>query len=448
MLVVGAGPAGLAAAYELQRAGHDVRVFEARQRAGGRFFTLREPFSDGLYAEAGAAGLVSHNPGLEYAREMGLELVSPPFSPLASLLSIRGQRIVLRGGEPVEWPLPLNDDEQGLSLFQLATKYFRAPVDGMSVTDQLGTGASLGPEALALDERSLGDLLDDGGASESARQLLRIGYYNGYLEPEPASLLHLALERGAFRGVTGFYQVAGGNDRLCSELAARLGGAVELGRPVRSVRQDDAGVRLGVDGPGGTETVEGDFVVLTPPPPVLRELDFEPALDPRVMRSFDELHAVHATRVFAEARSRFWEAEGLSGGATTDGPLELLMHATASRPGERGILESYTYGERAQAMAALPGSERLALLRAGIEDLFESPDLSDRGTSYAWGEDPWARCNFVTFRPGQVSEFLPAMREAQGRVYLAGDTVGGTPGYSHGAFWSGRDVAARIIEAV
>ncbi len=38
------------------------------------------------------------------------------------------------------------------------------------------------------------------------------------------------------------------------------------------------------------------------------------------------------------------------------------------------------------------------------------------------------------------------MREAQGRVFLAGDTVGGIPGYSHAAFWSGRDVAARIIE--
>src|SRR5215213_11240070 len=55
VLVVGAGLAGLAAAYELTQAGHEVTVLEARSRAGGRVQTLREPFTDGLYVEAGAA---------------------------------------------------------------------------------------------------------------------------------------------------------------------------------------------------------------------------------------------------------------------------------------------------------------------------------------------------------------------------------------------------------
>ena len=52
---MGAGLAGLSAAYELDRAGHDVVVLEAQVRPGGRVQTLRSPFSDGLYAEAGAA---------------------------------------------------------------------------------------------------------------------------------------------------------------------------------------------------------------------------------------------------------------------------------------------------------------------------------------------------------------------------------------------------------
>ena len=45
--------AGLTAAYELQRAGHEPIVLEAQHRVGGRVCTLREPFSDGLYAETG-----------------------------------------------------------------------------------------------------------------------------------------------------------------------------------------------------------------------------------------------------------------------------------------------------------------------------------------------------------------------------------------------------------
>jgi len=61
VLIVGAGLAGLSAAYELTQAGHDVTVLEARTRPGGRVHTLRDPFPDGLYAEAGATRVPSHH---------------------------------------------------------------------------------------------------------------------------------------------------------------------------------------------------------------------------------------------------------------------------------------------------------------------------------------------------------------------------------------------------
>ena len=450
VLVVGAGAAGLTAAYELQRAGHEVKVFEARDRPGGRMYTIREPFSGGLHAEAGAMYLSENNPGLEYARELGLELRTPTFDfDRASLYHVAGQRLVARGGEPVDWPLPLDADERGLSLFQLESRYFRTPVGSMPAVERLETGASLGPEALALDERSVGDLLDETGASAGARRLLGLGYYEPYLnEPAPVSVLQIALERGSFRGSNSSFQVVGGNDRICSELAARLGEVVEYRTAVRAVRQDSAGVWLAVEGSNGVETIEGDFVVLTPPPPVLRDLIFEPALDPTVMRSLGEIHPVPATRVFVEARSRFWEPLGFNGSAGTDGPLGSISHSTAGQAGQGGILNSFTYGQRARSMAARPPEERLGLLREGLETLYPgATDLSDRGTSHAWGSDPWARCGFVNFLPGQLSEFLGALRRPQGRVYLAGDTVGGVSGYSHAAFASGRSVAAQIVDA-
>src|SRR3989442_8343531 len=61
ILIIGAGMAGLSAGYELSQAGHDVTILEARMRPGGRVQTLREPFSDGLYAEAGAWRISAHH---------------------------------------------------------------------------------------------------------------------------------------------------------------------------------------------------------------------------------------------------------------------------------------------------------------------------------------------------------------------------------------------------
>jgi monoamine oxidase len=90
VLVLGAGMAGLVAAYELTQLGHDVTVLEARTRPGGRVHTLREPFSDGLYAEAGAARIPgNHELTLKYVKTF--DLLLEPFYP-SQLKAIRFDR--------------------------------------------------------------------------------------------------------------------------------------------------------------------------------------------------------------------------------------------------------------------------------------------------------------------------------------------------------------------
>lgn len=80
IIVAGAGLSGLVAAYELKQAGHGVTVLEARRRPGGRVLTLREPFAEGLYAEAGATRIpASHDLTLKYIKAFGLGLL--PFYP-------------------------------------------------------------------------------------------------------------------------------------------------------------------------------------------------------------------------------------------------------------------------------------------------------------------------------------------------------------------------------
>jgi monoamine oxidase len=75
VVVVGAGISGLTAAYELMKQGHHVQVLEARMRSGGRVYTLRDPFADGLYAEAGAVDIGDgYELLMRYIREFNLQL--------------------------------------------------------------------------------------------------------------------------------------------------------------------------------------------------------------------------------------------------------------------------------------------------------------------------------------------------------------------------------------
>src|SRR3989442_12782641 len=92
ILIIGAGMAGLSAGYELSQLGHNVTILEARMRPGGRVHTLREPFSDGLYAEAGAARIPDdHDLTLKY-----IKLFDVPLEPM---YPSRLQAVRLDGGK-------------------------------------------------------------------------------------------------------------------------------------------------------------------------------------------------------------------------------------------------------------------------------------------------------------------------------------------------------------
>jgi len=441
VLVVGAGLAGLAAAYELTQAGHEVTVLEARGRAGGRVRTLREPFADGLYVEAGAATVPdTHDLTIHYARLCDLPLDPIPHSPGAILYQVRGRRIV----ESAETPLPfdLTPEEKTLGRRGIRERYLQPLL--LQVGDTAAPGWP-GPELAELDRVSFAELLRSRGASPGAVSLLRMGFPDllgdGADAVSALDLLREAAQRAATKQS---FAVRGGTDRLPLALAARLTDRIQYGSPVVRIEQDAAAVRAVVKTGDTHRTLSADHLICTVPFPVLRSIEIVPPLPAEKRRAISELQLTSVARFFLQTRSRFWEPQGLSGLVLTDRPWSVFPR-TPDPASRRGILESYSAGVEARRIAKSRESPLLLAVREAAAVLPELPDQFEGGAAKLWDEDEWARGAYTWFKPGQMRSLLPLIGRSEGRLLFAGEHASDHPGWMQGALASGVRAAREVM---
>ena len=457
VIVVGAGLAGLCAAYELRGMGYDVLVLEAQARTGGRVQTLRDPFDDGLFAEAGASRIpTSHGLTLKYARQFGLKLI--PFDPLG-LPSIRfayGQRARIVPGAAFEWPSGIPADQKTLTPDEIRRRHIVPLID--EITDPFAIAQI--PESLRQYDRVTRDeYLRAKGVSDAALHMMNLGStplarFRSFLDVLYENAVNRELRRRAGLTEERFLKIDGGNDRLPNAFAGRLAGRIKLGCAVRSIEHDPLGVRVFVESREFTEPLKASYAICAIPFPALRMVTFVPALSPEKRLAIDALPYESVTRVYLQSRERYWNHGGLSGFAETDHPME-IWDSTYGQPGARGILMSYSRGPQAlelgyqsEAQQLRHGLESVEQVYPGIRNNYE------RGFVKSWDRDPWARGAISYFRPGQMCSIGPYIARSEGKVHFAGEHASSLHGWMQGALESGQraaaavDAAARTISGV
>jgi len=442
VIVVGAGMAGLTAAFELMQAGYDITVLEARMRPGGRVYTIRDSFADGLYAEAGAVDFgPSYKHLLHYIRLFDLPMAGPSQTNIKTVVYARGRRYLMPP-EP-EWPFTLSPDERKLGMNQLWHRY------ALSAADQIGDPLDASwpdSRALALDRGTLNDILRKRGVSEAVIEMFRLRL-DGTDYSHLSALQTLALE--SFVAHTpSWATLHGGNDQLPAAFARKLGDRIQYGAAALKVAQDGVSARVSFLQGGMQQQLEADHVILSIPFSVLRKLELDSSFSEAKRKAIANLHYDSLLRVYVQSRSRLWTQQGVSGSALTDLPIGSVVEHTESQPGTRGILEAQVRREHAASAKRLPPDERI---RWAVEYMDKvHPGLKQNiegGTSICWDDDPWSLGAWAYYAPGEMTTLFPHVAKPEGCVHFAGEHTSGLGATLEGAVQSGIRAANEVAAA-
>ncbi|HEV3262878.1 MAG TPA: FAD-dependent oxidoreductase [Gemmataceae bacterium] len=463
VVIVGAGLAGLVAAYELEQRGHSVVILEADSKhVGGRVPTQR--FADGLYGELGAMRIPqNHELTRHYIKKFGLTLRRFVLSNPEAFYYLRGRRERIKDVKRLNrlYRLKANEREKTPDELWAAAVTSRLNKLTKAEKDDLFAVTPKTEAVRALDQLSLQRLCEDAGLSAEAIELVAA------TEGQEMEMFTGATEtlREELKQIwsLGFDEIVGGTDRLPAAFVEHLKSKPRMGCEVTGLRQDADKRRAAAvyTEAGKARQAEGDFVLCTLPLPVLSWLKVEPAFSGMKKRAIRELNYDSATKVLAVTSRRFWEVDdGIFGGGTfTDLPTGTTYYPSDNAAakdakvsaGPGVLLASYSWGMAARRLASLPAKEgaRLAIrhLSAVHPQLAKEGAVRD-SACWNWDSHRWSGGGFAWFMPGQHSALYRHIVTPEGRIHFAGEHASLTHTWMQGALESGLRAAREILAAV
>ncbi|HJQ68775.1 MAG TPA: FAD-dependent oxidoreductase [Blastocatellia bacterium] len=445
VVILGGGLAGLAAAYELKRAGHKVTILEARKAAGGRVRTLRN-FDDGLFAEAGPVSFPqNHTFTWDYADEFNLPVIPSIRFGLESIAHVRGSRFRITGGGASNVPFSLKASEREAGVFGLPALYLG------SLMRDVGNPRKPGwpPDNLReIDNISLKQLLEELGASDGAIDLIEASQLGllGFGIDSFSALDGVVTETIASGGL--FHEIQGGNDKLPNAFKKKVKKQFKKQSVVLAISQNETSVTVTYSQNGSVQTITADRAICTLPFPILGGIEVSPPFPEDKQRAIRELKLTPITRTFLQFSSRPWEQDRLDGYGITDLSIQNTYSPTLTQGGRRGLLASYTGGQRALDWGAMSEGDRQTMTLNKMNSLFNNlGGKYEEGTSQVWQDDEWTRGAFTYFQPGQMTGLLPVAQRPEGRIHFAGEHTSAWHGWMNGALESGNRAAEEVNAA-
>lgn len=445
VLIVGAGIAGLTAAYRLTQAGIPVNVIEARNRVGGRVRSISKIAGTTIDAELGAAYIDSEHVCIrDLAAELGLtelDLVAGEEGLIPEIYFAEGRIIPIEEiindfapvAERIDETLIAIDNFEDYTTFDEPT----AAIDNLSITEYLETIPT----------------------STTLRQMLEVAYNAFYgLDANEQSSLNLIYVIGTepntfelYGSSDERYRIIGGNSQIINGLANLLQGSIETSTVLEAITSlSDGSYRVSLR--SGERTFDRTYerIVLTTPFPVLRQVQLNVDLPPVKRFAIDNYGFGTNSKLHIAFNNPVWRTRfGSSGETYVDLGFQNTREVAPTSPTTEGVLEILAGGNLGVVLGSGTPEDHAQRFLPELDLVYPgiSSDRIGSAVRSYWPGELYTQGSYTCYRPGQFVQFFGVEGERVGNLFFAGEhTSLDFQGYMEGACESGEIAAMEILD--
>lgn len=436
IVIVGAGIAGLNAAYQLKKLGINATVYEATNRAGGRMFTLKNYFGNNLTADLGGEFVdANHEDIITLVKELGLEF----------------------------YDLRTDTLEKEMLYFNNKAKNLSAALQ--PYTAQLAKDIATLPAELNYKNAAQIEQFDKLSIKEYITGIGINGWLYNYLDvmlsreygmeiDEQSSLNFLIMldkATGDFYEEHEIYKIKGGSQHLTDAIYSKLKDSVKIKHQLISIKENNNQYQLSFRYNNNTVKVNADYLVLALPYSVLRSVKMDVAMPAEKRKCIDEFGYGKSSKFIMGMNSKPWRTINYQGYTFTDENFGCGWDSSHMQSDTKGSFTVFGGGKSADKIFENTQQQLIQNFIPGLNKAFPGAEkaFTKKSIKYCWGNQPFAKAGYTSFKKGQYSTIVGWEAVPVGNIYFAGEHVSGEfQGFMNGAAQTGRIAATTVAEKI
>jgi len=445
--IIGAGIAGLNAAYQLQKMDVKSTIYEASDRIGGRMFTLHDEFGKGLTTDIGGELVdTTHTDILQLVNELGL-----------SLYDLRQDQLARKTYYFMGKSLSEDDLKNALKPFVV-----QLMKDIKSLPDIISYKAAAQFEHL--DKQSITGYISSIGITGWLFDFLNVTLTREYgMEASVQSAVNFLImfvepsdkEKGyeLFGPDHEVFKIKGGSSSLTNAVYQKVKASVKTGYTLKSIsKADDKGYNLEFDNQGTTSTVQAGHVIVAIPFTMLRLVKLDVPVPAEKTKCINEIGYGNSSKFIVGVNNgKPWRLHGQQGYTFTDLVFGCGWDSSQAQSETEGSFTVFGGGNFSDKVKNASLDDLNKEFIPQLNTIFPGMDkaFTNKSTKFCWSENPWSKAGYSSFKTGQWSTLAGWEGVPVGEIYFAGEHVSRDfQGYMNGGAQTGRVAAEMLMKSM